>query len=44
MSKKTAIILSIICFIILVVLIIFEKRYPEAGSELFSAIDTVKYL
>ena len=42
MSKKTAIILSVICFIILVVLIIFEKKFPEAGSELFSAFDSMK--
>ena len=34
MSKKTAIILSAICFAILVVLIICEKKFPEAGSEL----------
>ncbi len=34
MARKTAIILSVICFLILVVLIICEKKYPEAGSEL----------
>ena len=30
MSKKTAIILSIICFFLLAVLVVLEKKYPEA--------------
>lgn len=33
MSKKMAIILSIVLFIILVVLIVFEKSAPTAGSD-----------
>lgn len=41
MSKKTAIIISIICFVILAVLIVLEKKFPEAGSELFSQIETI---
>lgn len=34
MSKKTALIMSIICFVLLLVLVVLEKKYPEAGSEL----------
>jgi hypothetical protein len=34
MSKKTAIIISIVLFIILCVLIVFEKKWPTAGSDL----------
>lgn len=34
MSKKIAIALSILLFIILCVLIVCEKKWPEAGSEL----------
>lgn len=35
MSKKMALILSIILFIILVVLIVCESMWPTGGSELF---------
>ena len=38
MSKRTATILSIICFVLLVVLIVLEFKYPEAGSRLFSGL------
>lgn len=34
MSKTTTIILSVICFIILVLFIICEQKNPEAGYEL----------
>ena len=34
MSKRTALVLSIICFVLLMVLVVLEKKYPEAGSEL----------
>ncbi|MGN0151071.1 MAG: hypothetical protein ACI39Q_01240 [Wujia sp.] len=33
MSKKISIILSVIMFILLVVLIVCESRWPEAGSS-----------
>ena len=32
MSKKVTIILSILLFIVLVLLIILEKRYPVSGT------------
>lgn len=38
MSKKTAIILSVICFVLLAILIVCEKKYPTAGAELFREI------
>lgn len=38
MSKKTAVILSIICFMLLVVLIVLEKKYPEAGYDLIHGL------
>lgn len=38
MSKKTAIILSIICFFLLVVLIVLEKKYPEFGYNLIHGL------
>lgn len=38
MSKTTAVILSVICFIILVLFIICEKKSPEAGYELLHGI------
>ncbi len=38
MTRKTAIILSVICFLILAVLIFCEKKYPEAGSELIQGM------
>ncbi len=38
MTKKTAIILSIICFMLLVVLIVLEKKYPEAGYDLIHGL------
>lgn len=38
MSKKVAIILSIICFLLLCVLIVFEKKLPEAGYNLFHGL------
>lgn len=34
MSRKTAIILSVILFIILCALIVCEKKWPTAGCEL----------
>lgn len=34
MSKKTAIIISIVLFIILCVLIVCEKKWPTAGTNL----------
>ncbi len=34
MSKKVTIIISIVLFIILCVLIVCEKKWPEAGSDL----------
>lgn len=42
MSKKTAVILSIICFMLLVVLIVLEKKYPEAGYNLIHGLATLK--
>lgn len=38
MSKKVAIMLSIICFAILVVLVVCEKKYPTAGVELLRGL------
>ena len=38
MSKRTALVLSIICFTLLMVLIVLEKKYPEAGSEMLSGL------
>lgn len=38
MSKKTSIIISAICFVLLLVLIVLEKKFPEAGSELLGLI------
>lgn len=35
MSKKVSIVLNIILFILLVVLIICEKKWPEAGTTFF---------
>jgi hypothetical protein len=34
MSKKVAIIISIVLFIILCVLIVCEKKWPTAGTDL----------
>ena len=42
MSKKTAIILSIICFFLLVVLVVLEKKYPEAGYNLIHGLALLK--
>lgn len=38
MSKKTAIIASVVIFILLVALIICEKKWPEAGTELLAGL------
>lgn len=38
MSKRTATILSIICFVLLVVLIVLEKKYPAAGYNLLHGL------
>ncbi len=38
MAKKTAVILSIICFLLLVVLVVLEKKYPEAGYDLLHGL------
>lgn len=38
MSKKTAIMLSIICFVLLAILIVCEKMYPTAGAEFLREI------
>ena len=35
MSKKAVIIISAICFCVLLALMICEKKYPEAGAEFF---------
>ena len=34
MSKKTAIIISVVLFILLCVLIVCEKKWPTAGADL----------
>ena len=34
MSKKTAIIISVIVFVLLCVLIICEKKWPTAGTDM----------
>lgn len=36
MSKKTAIIISVVLFIILCALIVCEKKWPTAGTDLLS--------
>ncbi len=38
MSKKLAIIISAILFVLLVVLIICEKSWPTGGSDLISSL------
>lgn len=38
MSKTTAIILSIICFFLLAVLVVLEKKYPELGYDLIHGL------
>lgn len=40
MSKKTVIILSIILFMILIALIVCERCYPEAGTQLIENLVT----
>ena len=36
MSKKTAIMISVVLFIILCALIVCEKKWPTAGTDLLS--------
>lgn len=36
MSKKVSIAISVVLFIILVVLIVCERKWPEAGTDIVS--------
>lgn len=38
MPKKTSIIVSILLFIVLVVLIVCERKWPEAGTALLQSL------
>lgn len=38
MSKKVAIIINVVLFMILVALIICEKAFPTGGSDLISSL------